>query len=95
MIDDFFLTLNVRGPFHRKGFNQKKYGGTGLIFEKTEALYSELNGTADATTSGYFATGDFLQYIYSVLMPNNHQKIQLRCLVHANLSKLQRKTISA
>ena len=74
---------------------KKKYGGTGLIFEKTEALYSELNGTADATTSGYFATGDFLQYIYSVLMSNNHQKIQSRCLAHANLSKLQRKTICA
>ena len=30
----FFLTLTIRGSFHRKDFKLKKYGGTGLIFEK-------------------------------------------------------------
>ena len=64
----FFLTLTVRGPFHRKDFKWKKYGGTGLISEKTEAMYAELNESAEAVT----ATGDFLQYIYSVLVTKNH-----------------------
>ena len=32
----FFLTLTLRGPFHRKDFKCKKYWGTGLIPEKTE-----------------------------------------------------------
>ena len=30
-----------------------------LIFEKTKALYAELNGRAEAATSSYCATGDF------------------------------------
>ena len=39
--------------------SQKKYGGTGLISEKTEVLYPELNERAEAATSIYSATGDF------------------------------------
>ena len=32
------------GPFHRKDFKcKKKFGGTGLVSEKTEALFAELN----------------------------------------------------
>ena len=54
----------------------------GLISEKMEALYAELNKTAEATTSGYFVTDDFLQYIYSVLVAKNHHKIRSKCLVH-------------
>ena len=60
---NFFLTLTVRGPFHRKDFKWKKYGGTGLIFEKTEVLYTELNERAEAATGSYSGTGDSLQYI--------------------------------
>ena len=33
-------------------------------------------------TSSYSATGELLQYIYSVLLAKNHQKIRSRCLVH-------------
>ena len=44
----FFLTLTVREPFHRKDFKWKKYGGAGLISEKTEALYAELNERVEA-----------------------------------------------
>ena len=55
----FFLTLTVRGPFHRKDFKWKKYGGTGLISEKTEALYAELNERAEAAISSYSAPDDF------------------------------------
>ena len=62
MIDDFFLTLTVLGPFHRNDFKRKKVGGTGLISEKTEALYAELNERAEAATSCYSVTGDFLQH---------------------------------
>ena len=82
LIDDFFLTLTVRGSFHRKDFKGKEIWGTGLISEKIEALYAELNKRVDATTSNYSATGDFLQYSYSVFVTKNHQQIQSRCLVH-------------
>ena len=68
----FFVILTVRGPFHRKDFKSKKYGGTRLISEKTEALYADLNERGEAATSGYSATGDFLQYIYYVLVTKNH-----------------------
>ena len=71
----FFLTLTVRGPFHRKILREKKYGGTGLISKKTEVLYANL-------TKERNATADFLQYIYSALVPKNHQKIRSRYLVH-------------
>ena len=30
LIDDFFLTLTVRGPFQSKDFRWKKNGGTGF-----------------------------------------------------------------
>ena len=82
LIEDFFLTLNVRGPSIERILSEKKYGGTGLISGKTEALYAELTKRAEAATSSYSATDDFLQYIYSVLMTENHQNIRSRCLVH-------------
>ena len=37
----FFLTLTVRGPFHRKDFKSTKYGGTGLISEKKRKFFTE------------------------------------------------------
>ena len=36
----------------------------------------------EADLSNYFATSEFLQYIYSVLVAKNHQKIRSGCLVH-------------
>ena len=50
-------------------------GDTGLISEKTEVLYAELNERAEESTVSYSVTGDSLQYIYSVLVTKNHQKI--------------------
>ena len=44
----------MRGPFHRKDFKWKKYGGTGLISEKTEALSVKLNERAEAATNTFF-----------------------------------------
>ena len=35
-----------------------------------------------AATSSYSATGEFLRYIYSVLVAKDHENIQSRCLVH-------------
>ena len=72
----FFLTLTVRGPFHRKDFKWKKVGVTGLISEKTEVLYAELNERAEAATGSYSVTGDSLQYIYSVPVTKNHRNIR-------------------
>ena len=65
-----------------RSLSEKKCRDTGLVSEKTEALYAELNERVEAATSSYSATGKFLQYIYSVLVAKNHQKIRSRCLVH-------------
>ena len=54
----------------------------GLLSEKTEVLSAELNESGEAATSSYTAAGNFLQYIYSVIMAKNHQKIRSRCLVY-------------
>ena len=43
-------------------------------------LLSEIDG--GTATSSYSATGEFLQYIYSVLVAKNHQNIRSRCLVY-------------
>ena len=68
------------GPFHKKEFKWKKmYGGTGLVSEKTEALYVEPNERVEATTSSYSTTGEFLRYIYSVSVAKNHQRIRSKC----------------
>ena len=57
-------------------------GGMGLISEKTEALFVELNEKAESATSSYSAPDNFSQYIYSVLVAKNQKKILSRCLVH-------------
>ena len=51
---------------------KKKYGGTGLLSEKTEDLHTELDERAGAATRIYFTAVDFLQYIYSVLVAKIH-----------------------
>ena len=61
---------------------KKKYGGTWLIPEKTEAFYVEFNERAEAATSSFSAPADFSQYIYSMLEAKNEKKIRSRCLVH-------------
>ena len=39
LVDNFFfLTLTIRGPFHRKDFKLGKYRCTGLISEKNESF---------------------------------------------------------
>ena len=65
-----------------KILSEKKYGDTGLVSEKTEALFTELNLRVQAVTSSYSATGEFFQYIYSMLVDKNHQTIRSRCLAH-------------
>ena len=65
-----------------KILSEKKYGGTGLVSEKTEALFAELNERVEEAPSSYSATSEFLQYIYSMLIEKNHQTIRSRCLAH-------------
>ena len=60
----------------------KSIGGMGLISEKTEVLYAELNERAEAATGSYSVTDDSLQYIYSVPVTKNHRNIRSRCLVY-------------
>ena len=54
----------------------------GLISDKKEVLYTEINKRAEVATGSYFGTGDLLQYIYSVPVSKIHQNIPSRCLVH-------------
>ena len=77
----FFLTLTVRGPFHRKDFKWKKRR-YGVSFWKNGSLYIELNERAETATGSYSGTGDSLQHIYSVPVSKNHRNIRSRCLVH-------------
>ena len=56
------------------------YRGTGLVSEKTEALHAEPNERLEGATSSNSATGEFLQYIHSVLVAKNYQKIRSRYL---------------
>ena len=65
-----------------KILSEKNYGGKGLISEKMDAFYVELNERVEAATSIYYAPGDFPQHIYSVLVARNQKKIRSRCLVH-------------
>ena len=76
LIDDFFLTLTVRRPFHRKDFKWK-YGKVSEVWDyflkkKTEALQAELNERAEAVTNIYSPEVDFSQYIYLVVLAENH-----------------------
>ena len=77
-----FLNKNWGSLFKKRILSEKKYGGTGLISEKPEVLYAELNERAEAATSSYSVTGDSLHYIYFVPVTKNHRNIQSRCLVH-------------
>ena len=47
----------------------------GLISEKIEVLYVELNQRVEAATSSYFTPCKFSQYIYSALVAKNQKKI--------------------
>ena len=44
----------------------------GLISGKKQALYVEVNKRAEAAISSHSATGNFLRYVYSVLVTKNH-----------------------
>ena len=74
----FSLTWLSEDLYIRRILNEKKYGVQGQFREKTEALYEGLNEKAEAVIRNYFVTGDFLQYIYYVLVIKNHQKIRSR-----------------
>ena len=65
-----------------RSLSEKKNGVQVSFWKKSEALYAELNKRVQAATNSYYATDEFLQYIYSVLVTKNHQKIQSMCFVH-------------
>ena len=73
--------MTVRGPFIRKDLKLKKIWGYGLIYEKMEALYAELNERAEAATRSFSVAGDILQYIYPLPVTKNHENIRPRFLV--------------
>ena len=47
-----------------------------------EALHAGINKRAEAANSSYSVTGIFLQYIYSLPVTKNNQKIRSSCLFH-------------
>ena len=72
--------------FHRKEFkwkkkkkkkkkknkkNKQKNGGTGLVSEKPEPFYAELNERVEAASSSYSATGEFLQIFFTDIFFNS------------------------
>ena len=64
LIDDFFFELWLSEDLSIESIlSVKRYGSTGLISEKTEALYAEFNERAEAATSSYSVTDDFLEFI--------------------------------
>ena len=79
LINDSFLTLTVRGTFQRKDFKWKKIREYEVNFLKNAKFvrrtFMQNYERAEEATSGYSVTNDFLQYIYSVLVAKNHQKI--------------------
>ena len=85
LIDNFVSNFGCQKTFPQEEFLLKRIRGqglgqgqSGLILEKIESLYAKLNKRTEAATSGYSATGDFLQHIYSVLVAKNHHKIHSR-----------------
>ena len=49
-------------------------GVWGEFLKKTEAFYAEVNERAEAATSSYSATDNFLRYIFFVPVTENHKK---------------------
>ena len=76
----FFLTLNVRVPFHRKDFNWKKMGCTGIHSEKAKPMHAELKERAEAATSSYSAAVDFyntfIRYLWLRIIRRSSQGVQ-------------------
>ena len=60
LVNDFLSNFDSQGTFPYEGFKEKKKWGTGLISEKTEVLYAQLNEGLEAVTSSYSATCNFL-----------------------------------
>ena len=62
-------------------------GGQWLISEKTEVLYTDTNKRPKAATGSFSVTGNYLHFIYSVSVTENHRNMKSRCLVHELSSK--------
>ena len=77
--DDFFSNFDLS---IRRILSEKNMGVWDECLKKADVLYAEINERAEAAPGSYSVTGYSLQYIYSVLVTKNHQKIQSRYLVH-------------
>ena len=83
LIDDFFSNFGCQKNLPQEEFQVKKNMGVrGYFLKKTEALHAELKERVEAAASSCSAEVDFLQFIHSVLVAKNHQKIRLTCLVY-------------
>ena len=60
LIHDFFSNFGLSKDLSLgRILSEKKHEGMGLLSEKTEALYKEINERVEAATSSYSATGNF------------------------------------
>ena len=57
----------------------KKYGGTGLVSEKTEALYDGFNEREEVAV--ILQQAIYYTVFTLCFVANNHQRIQSRCLI--------------
>ena len=70
-----YFKTETENHYTGRSLSEENMGIRGQFLRKTDALYTELNESVEAATSSYFATGEFLQYIYTVPVAKNDQKI--------------------
>ena len=67
----YFKTESEEHSIGRSLNEKKKNGGTGLVSEKPEPFYAELNERVEAASSSYSATGEFLQIFFTDIFFNS------------------------
>ena len=78
----FFLTLTVRGPFHRKDFKWNKIWGCRVNFWKNGSFVRRTSWKSGSSHRYLFCNKRFFTvYLFCALF-KNHWKIRSRCLVH-------------
>ena len=79
---DYLLNLFNLGVMQKDDLNVNVFQNRnwGPLASKAIARLLSEKKYGSAATSSYSATGEFLRYIYSVLVAKNHQKSRSRCL---------------
>ena len=78
---DHLLNLFNLAVLRKDHLNEHVFQNGVSFWKNGSSVYAELNETAEAATSSYSTTGQFLWYTYSVLVAKNYQNIWSKCLV--------------